>query len=120
MRLSYHHTTMSIHEDTLLTDIRIVGELLDQMEQIEKSDIIQRTLHMNTLFHYLIQHPQLIHQYETFRATVISKMFEMSEEVERQKAIADPEGGEINEDLMSAATLLQSTIERLSEQIVSH
>jgi hypothetical protein len=107
---------MHLQENDIQNDICAVHELLNQIDGTE-GNALKKMILMNELFFYLSQHPRLIQQFEFFRATVIGKMCEMLEEAEMQKAIADPEGGEVNESLMYAATLLECTIGRLALQI---
>ena len=108
--------TQHILGDDLRNDANLIHNLLAQIESAT-STVLQRMIIANDLFLYIFQHPGLVQQYERFRIIVIDKMYEIFEAAERQKVIADPEGGEVNEPLMYAATMLQTTIEQLSQQI---
>ena len=104
---------MRIQEFTLQDHVRTVGQLLIQCE--EAGNPIEKMRIANEIFLYLSEHPRMVRDYSGFRGSVQRKMDEFFEVTTRYKAVADPEGGVIDEPLLNSATNLENSMNLLRQ-----
>ena len=106
---------MNLQENTVDDDRRIIHGLLNQIEVAK--NVPEKLWIINTIYRYLTQHPLLIQNYRRFRIAVKKKMREMFAVTHRYKVAADPEGGKINQPLLTVANTLQKTMKQLKKQM---
>jgi hypothetical protein len=106
---------MRTQELTLMDHVRTIGQLLTQCEEADNP--LERMQIANEVFLYLYYYPRLVQDYMTFRGVVQRKMDEFFEVTTRYKAVADPEGGVVDEPLLNTATNLENSMNLLRQQI---
>ena len=104
---------MRIQELTLQDHVRTLGQLLTQCETagnpLEKMRIV------NEMFLYLSEYSHLVQDHRGFRGIVQRKINEFIVNTTHYKAVADPEGGVVDEPLLNAATNLENSINLLRQ-----
>jgi|688.fasta_scaffold1922136_2 hypothetical protein len=106
---------MRIQEFTLQDHVRTVSQLLTQCE--EAGNPLERMQIANEIFLYLSEHPRLVRDYSGFRGSVQRKMDEFFVTTAHYKAVADPEGGVVDEPLLNTATNLENSMNLLRQQM---
>jgi hypothetical protein len=104
---------MRTQELTLQDHVRAVSQLVTQCETAGNS--LERMRIVNEIFLYLAEYPRLVQDYMTFRGIVQRKINEFIVTTTRYKAVADPEGGVVDEPLLNAATNLENSINLLRQ-----
>ena len=99
---------MRIQELTLQDHVRAVSQLVTQCETAGNS--LERMRIVNEIFLYLAEYPRLVQDYTTFRGIVQRKINEFIVNTTHYKAVADPEGGVVDEPLLNAATNLENSM----------
>jgi hypothetical protein len=104
---------MRNQELTLLDHVRAVGQLVTQCETA--GNPLERMQIANEIFLYLYSYPSLVQDYMIFRGIVQTKMNEFFVNTTHYKAVADPEGGTVDEPLLNTATNLENSMNLLRQ-----
>jgi hypothetical protein len=106
---------MRNQELTLQDHVRAVNQLITQCETV--GNPLEKMQIANDIFLYLYSYPHLVQDYMIFRGIVQTKMNEFFVNTTHYKAVADPEGGVVDEPLMNAATNLENSMNLLRQQM---
>lgn len=104
---------MRTQELTLQDHVRAVSQLVTQCETA--GNPLERMQIVNEIFLYLYYYPRLVQDYMIFRGIVQTKMNQFFVNTTHYKAIADPEGGVVDEALLNAATNLENSMNLLRQ-----